>query len=216
MPTTKQKSKKKVTKIFPLKGLGLLMLGFIGIAFVILWSSLFKAYPVKGQKQMLAIGTGDTYSGFIDRLGQEDKVSFPIILKLYQKFIIHDTLKAGVYEVQKGMSIRQVMEMLSNSENAQMNRILVIEGTTFKQLLEQLKKDDLVTKDVLNLPQEQMLKALNIPFEHPEGLFAPDTYFFAKGETDKKILTDLYQRQMKSLDKAWEKRATDLPYKNKY
>ncbi|SCC72054.1 endolytic transglycosylase MltG [Acinetobacter albensis] len=216
MPTTKQKSKKKVTKIFPSKGLGLLMLGFIGLAFVILWSSLFKAYPVKGQKQMLAIGTGDTYSGFIDRLGQEDKVSFPIILKLYQKFIIHDTLKAGVYEVQKGMSIRQVMEMLSNSENAQMNRILVIEGTTFKQLLEQLKKDDLVTKDVLNLPKEQMLKALNIPFEHPEGLFAPDTYFFAKGETDKKILTDLYQRQMKSLDKAWEKRATDLPYKNKY
>lgn len=78
------------------------------------------------------------------------------------------------------MSIRQVMEMLSNSENAQMNRILVIEGTTFKQLLEQLKKDDLVTKDVLNLPQEQMLKALNIPFEHPEGLFAPDTYFLQR------------------------------------
>lgn len=186
------------------------------MASVILWSSLFKAYPVEGEKQLLAIGTGDTYSGFINRLAKEDKVSFPIILKLYQKFIIHDSMKAGVYEVRQGMTIRQVMDMVANSENAQMNRILVIEGTTFKQLIELLKKDDLVTKEVLNLPQDQMLQALNIPFNHPEGLFAPDTYFFAKGETDKKILTDLYNRQMKSLDAAWANRASDLPYKDKY
>ena len=216
MSTTKQKSKKKAAKVFPLKGLVIFIVGLIVLASIILWSSLFKSYPIEGKKQMLAIGAGDTYSGFIDRLAKEDKISFPIILKLYQKIMIHDTLKAGVYEVHAGMSVRQVMEMLSNSENAQMNRILVIEGTTFKQLIESLKKDDLVTKEVLNLPQDQMLKALNIPFSHPEGLFAPDTYFFAKGETDKKILTDLYNRQMKALDAAWANRATDLPYKDKY
>lgn len=216
MSTTKQKSKKKAAKVFPLKGLVIFIVGLIVLASIILWSSLFKSYPIEGKKQMLAIGAGDTYSGFIDRLAKEDKISFPIILKLYQKIMIHDTLKAGVYEVHAGMSVRQVMEMLSNSENAQMNRILVIEGTTFKQLIESLKKDDLVTKEVLNLPQDQMLKALNIPFSHPEGLFAPDTYFFAKGETDKKILTDLYHRQMKALDAAWANRAADLPYKDKY
>lgn len=216
MSTTKQKSKKKAAKVFPLKGLVIFIVGLIVLASIILWSSLFKSYPIEGKKQMLAIGAGDTYSGFIDRLAKEDKISFPIILKLYQKIMIHDTLKAGVYEVHAGMSVRQVMEMLSNSENAQMNRILVIEGTTFKQLLESLKKDDLVTKEVLNLPQDQMLKALNIPFSHPEGLFAPDTYFFAKGETDQKILTDLYHRQMKALDAAWANRAADLPYKDKY
>ena len=56
------------------------------------------------------------------------------------KVFIHDSLKAGVYEIQQGMSIRQVLAMLSNADNAQMNRILVIEGTTFKQLVEILKK----------------------------------------------------------------------------
>ena len=94
------------------------------------------------------------------------------------------------------MSVRQVMEISSNAENAQMNRILVIEGTTFKQLIEALKKDDLVRKEVVHLPYDHMLKALNIPYAHPEGVFAPNTYFFAKGETDRKIFTDLYQRQM--------------------
>jgi UPF0755 protein len=216
MSSSKKKSKKKATNAFPFKAFVVLFAGLVVLIVVILWASLFKAYPVEGQKQMLAIDDGDTYSGFIDRLAKEDKVNFPMVLKLYQKFIIHDSMKAGVYEVHQGMSVREVMQLVSNAENAQMNRILVIEGTTFKQLIAQLKKDDLVTKEVLNLPQEQMLQALGIPFSHPEGLFAPDTYFFAKGETDKKILTDLYKRQMKALDKAWNNRASGLPYKDKY
>lgn len=217
MPKPQSKTNnKKSTSNGKLKGVVVLVVGLIIILLLMLWSSLFKAYPVEGNKQMVSISTGDTYSGFIDRLAKENKVSFPVILKLYQKFRIQDSMKAGVYEVKQGMTVRQVLDLFSNAENAQMNRILVIEGTTFKQLVEALKKDDLVTKEVVNLPAKQMLEALNIPFDHPEGLFAPDTYFFAKGESDKKILTDLYQRQMKALDAAWEKRATDLPYQNKY
>ena len=211
-----KKPKAKPKSRFPVKA----FLGAIIILLVILLSivgtSLFKNYPVEGKKQLLVISSGDTYSRFIDRLAKENKVNFPIILKLYQKFMIHDSMKAGVYEITRGMSVRQVLDMLSNAENAQMNRILVIEGTTFKQLVQNLKKDPNVTKTILDLPQDQLLKELDIPYSHPEGLFAPDTYFFAKGETDKKILTDLYRRQMKSLDEAWANKAANLPYKDKY
>ncbi|WP_159516069.1 endolytic transglycosylase MltG [Acinetobacter sp. 18QD2AZ41W] len=218
MSASKSKAKKNNTAKFSslFKGIAFVLIGLALILVLVLKSSLWKDYPVDGQKQLLAIGSGETYSGFIDRLAKGKQVSFPIILKLYQRILIHDTMKAGVYEVRQGMSIRQVLDMISNAENAQMNRILVIEGTTFKQLIDALKKDDLVTKEVSHLPTAQLLKELNIPFSHPEGLFAPDTYFFAKGETDRKILTNLYQRQMKALDQAWEKRVTDLPYQNKY
>nr|WP_026253318.1 endolytic transglycosylase MltG [Acinetobacter bouvetii] len=217
MSSVKPKSKKKkLQPRRPPKAMWLTVLSFAIILCFVLWSSLFKEYPIEGKKQMLAIGAGDTYSGFIERLAKEDKVSFPIVLKLYQKFMIHDTLKAGVYEVREGMSIREVLVMISNVENAQMNRILVIEGTTFKQLVNALQKDPLVTHDISNLPYDQILKALDIPYSHPEGLFAPDTYFVAKGESDKKILKDLYTRQMKTLDQAWENRAAGLPYKDKY
>ena len=218
-PKRPSKSKKKINTVQSmraLKGGIIFILGLLLVLGVILWSSLFRDYPVEGQKQLLAINEGDTYSRFIDRLAEQDHVNFPIVLKLYQRVMIHDSMKKGVYEVRQGMSVRQVLEMIANAENAQMNRILVIEGTTFKQLIDALKKDELVTKEVSHLPYDQMLKALNIPFAHPEGLFAPNTYFFAKGETDRKILTDLYQRQMKSLDDAWNNRAADLPYKNKY
>ncbi|OTG83449.1 hypothetical protein B9T33_03360 [Acinetobacter sp. ANC 5054] len=218
MSTAPKKSKKKKPnqRALPLKAILVAGLGLLVLVVVLLWSSLFKSYPVEGKKQMLAIGTGDTYSGFIDRLAKEKQVSFPIILKLYQKFIINDTLKAGVYEIHQGMSVREVMDLISNSENAQMNRILVIEGTSFKQLIDALNADPLVTHEIGKLPYEQILKELNIPYSHPEGLFAPNTYFFAKGETDRKILKDLYLRQVKALDRAWENRATGLPYKDKY
>lgn len=211
---SKKKPKAKPKSTFKAFWIAIFLLGLV--IFGILWANLFKSYPVDGKKQLLVISSGDTYSRFIDRLAKEGKVSLPIVLKLYQKFLIHDTMKAGVYEVTQGMSIRQVLSMLSDAENAQMNRILVIEGTTFKQLVQNLKKDSNVTKTILDLPQDQLLKVLDIPYSHPEGLFAPDTYFFAKGETDKKILTDLYHRQMKSLDEAWANKAPNLPYQDKY
>ena len=184
--------------------------------FGLLWMNLFKDYPVKGKKELLVVANGDTYSHFIERLAKENQVSIPVILKIYQKFFIHDTMKAGVYEVPQGMSIRQVLVMLSNAENAQMIRVQVIEGTTFKQLIANLKKDPYVTKTVVNLPEQQIATELDLPYSHPEGLFAPNTYFFSKGESDKKILTDLYHYQMKALDQAWQNRAADLPYQNKY
>ncbi|AYO55078.1 endolytic transglycosylase MltG [Acinetobacter wuhouensis] len=216
---SKPKSKKNTSdktgnKIY--KGIIIVLVMILVIVTIILKMSIFKSYPVEGAKQKLSITNGETYTGFIDDLAKENKVSFPIVLKLYRKLFIHDTMKAGVYEVKQGMSVRQVLEMISNVENAQMSRLLVIEGTTTKQLITSLKNDPLIEKSVVHLPPAEMLKALNIPYDHPEGLFAPDTYFFDKGESDKKILTDLYQRQMKILDEAWEKRAPNLPYKDKY
>lgn len=173
-----KKQAPKFSKRLVLIGLFIVLIS----TFAILWSSLFKAYPIEGKKQMLSITSGETYSGFIDRLAKEDKVSFPIVLKLYQKFMIHDSMKAGVYEIEQGMSVRQVLEMLSDADNAQMNRVLVIEGTTFKQLITALKNDKNVKNTILDLPNDQLMKALGIPYNHPEGLFAPNLPYKDKYE----------------------------------
>lgn len=215
--TSSQKSKSKSSpKKSKLKIFLLLCVAILVACGVVLKLSLLQSYPVQGNKQKLLINNGETYTGFIDQLAKDNKVQFPIVLKIYRKFFIHDSMKAGVYEVRQGMNIRQVLDMISNAENAQMNRILVIEGTTSKQLLAALKKDPYVSKQISQLSQAELIKRLNIPYDHIEGLFAPDTYFFDKGASDEQILKDLYQRQVKILDTAWEKREPGLPYKNKY
>lgn len=215
--TSSQKSKSKSSpKKSKLKIFLLLCVAILVACGMVLKLSLLQSYPVQGNKQKLVINNGETYTGFIDQLAKDNKVQFPIVLKIYRKFFIHDSMKAGVYEVRQGMNIRQVLDMISNAENAQMNRILVIEGTNSKQLLAALKKDPYVSKQISQLSQAELIKRLNIPYDHIEGLFAPDTYFFDKGASDEQILKDLYQRQVKILDTAWEKREPGLPYKNKY
>ena len=96
-----------------MKGLLLIAVSIIVLLMIVLWSSLFKSYPVEGKKQLLAINSGDTYSGFIDRLAKEDMASFPIILKLYQKIFIHDTLSA-VFIKSLGIGWDGLWEILSS------------------------------------------------------------------------------------------------------
>lgn len=212
-----KKSRKKQTPFFKTtKFIVVCVVTACVIMLLVFSSSLWRAYPVQGEKQFVSINAGDNYSRLIDRLARQHKVHFPWVLKIYQKLMIHDTLKAGVYEIKRGMSVRQVLSMMSNADNAQMSRILVIDGTTFKQLLEKLRKDPLIEKTVVNLPEDQMVQALGIPYSNLEGLFAPNTYFYNKGESDKKILLDLYQHQMENLNAAWANRDPNLPYKNKY
>lgn len=195
--------------------LGIMSLA-IGVGGVLTYHTLNQTFQLKPNQQTISIKTGDNYSRLIDRMSQEQQVKFPIILKLYQKIMIKTSLKAGIYEVQPNMTLKQVLDLVSNSKNVQLNRIAVIEGTTFKQLIQMLKKDPLITHTILDLPYTEILKKLEIPYAHPEGLFAPDTYFYQKGETDVRILTDLYHRQQQILNAEWEKRDTDLPYKSAY
>lgn len=213
--TASQKKMSMMTKI----GLICISLGLLGVSlstYILVKQNLWKSYQSVENPAIISIKHGDSYSRFIERLSQEQQINYPIILKIYQKFFVKNGLKAGIYEVRPNMNIMQVIEMVSNPDNVQMNRILVIEGTTFKQLIATLKKDPLVTNTILDLPTPELLKALNIPEDHPEGLFAPNTYFFNRGETDKRILTDLYQQQKQILDKEWKNRDPDLPYKTPY
>ena len=49
-----------------------------------------------------------------------------------------------------------------------------------------------------------------------EGLFAPDTYFYKKGDTYIDILKRAHNSQQKLLGKLWKERRLDLPYRAPY
>lgn len=198
------------------KMLVLFMLAVLLLLFFLLWQGLFRALPMNTSSLMLSIKQGQTYSGLIRQLAEKDQLRFPIVAKIYQRLFIHDTLKAGVYEVKKGTSVQELLLMLSNGELAQMNRVLVIEGTTFGQLRRQLINNPDVTQTLTGLDNTALLQKLDINETHPEGWFAPDTYYFSKGETDANIFKHLYKAQKHIVDAAWQQREPGLPYKNAY
>lgn len=186
------------------------------IMLVVLWQGLFRVIPMTGKSEILNIKQGQTYTGLIKQLNEKGQLRLPLVAKIYQRLFIHDSLKAGAYEIQQGTTVRQLLKMLSNGELAKMNRVLVIEGTTFGQLMQSLNSSTAVTHTLTGLSNDQILTKLNIPEAHPEGWFAPDTYYFAQGELDTNILKHLYKTQKKILNDAWQHRSVDLPYKNAY
>jgi UPF0755 protein len=50
----------------------------------------------------------------------------------------------------------------------------------------------------------------------PEGMFFPDTYYFATGATDASLLVRAYRTMKQRLDAAWAVRAPELPLSSAY
>lgn len=54
------------------------------------------------------------------------------------------------------------------------------------------------------------------PESHPEGLFFPDTYSYARGDTDFSILQRAHSAMLVVLEEEWQQRAQPLPYETPY
>ena len=177
-----------------------------------IWQSLFRPLSTAATGKMLQIKSGQTYSGLIGYLAQRDMIHFPIILKIYRNIFIHNTLKAGVYEIPAGISASELLRLLNEGKLVQLNRVLLVEGMTFQQFKQRLAANPDIKQTVLKLPDAQILAAAGIPKSHPEGWFAPDTYVFSSGVSDVVVLKQVYEKQKQILEQEWQKRAPDLPY----
>jgi len=73
-----------------------------------------------------------------------------------------------------------------------------------------------VKHDSAGLSDAQILERLELEEKSPEGLFFPDTYYFAAGTSDVTILRQAYLRMRTKLEALWEQRARGLPVANAY
>jgi UPF0755 protein len=124
-------------------------------------------------------------------------------------------LKAGNYALEHPVSPLELLEIISKGEVSQ-SQISVIEGWTFKQLRDALNANPDVTHATLNLTDAEILQRIGATETHPEGLFFPDTYYFAAGSSDLRIFKRAYQTMQKCLQEAWQTRAPDLPLQSQY
>lgn len=204
--------------------LGVLMGVVLAVA-VLIYASVFA----KTDKQALSLTVkqGDTYQGvLINQLWQTHPLANQWFGRLYLKFAADKPLQAGVYPIPAQANLHKVVQILQKGTQATMVRVQIIEGKTTKELYQTLKNTDGIRLELLSAAKdnytwldvakdnEQVVKALGIKGDNPEGWFAPDTYFFAQGVSDKVILQTLYKRQQSLVDKAWQDKAANLPYQS--
>jgi len=124
-------------------------------------------------------------------------------------------LKAGNYALEHPVSPLELLEMFTKGD-VSLNQISVIEGWTFKQLRAALNASPDIAHDALNLADAEILQRIGAAEAHPEGLFFPDTYYFAAGSSDLAIIKRAYHVMQQRLHEAWAGRDAGLPMQTPY
>jgi UPF0755 protein len=124
-------------------------------------------------------------------------------------------IKAGSYEIGDGISAWQLLEKLTRGDVTQAE-IVFVEGRTFRQLRATLDADPNVRHDTAGLSDAELLTRIGATESHPEGLFFPDTYLFAKQSSDLDVLRRAYRAMQRRLAAEWQGRESSVPYAKPY
>ena len=124
-------------------------------------------------------------------------------------------LQAGEYIITPGLTLAKLLEKMVAGDVVQ-HEIALIEGYTFRQILETIQQSPVVTKQLENLSDEEIMAALGHEGEHPEGRFYPDTYYISRGVTDTELLSRAYDEMAVILQEEWQQREENLPLKSAY
>lgn len=124
-------------------------------------------------------------------------------------------IKAGSYAVEQGITPWLLLEKLTRGDVTQAE-IVFVEGKTFSQLRATLDAHPEVRHDTLGLNDREVLARLETSEKHPEGLFFPDTYLFAKNSGDLEILKRAYRAMQQQLGIEWTRRDPAVPLTTPY
>ena len=138
-------------------------------------------------------------------------VSFELLARLFGD---PKNIKAGNYEVEKGLTPLLLMEKLTRGNYTAL-AITFVEGWTFRQMRRTLDEHPALKHDA-RLSDIDVLQRLGVEHESPEGLFFPDTFHFSHGVSDFNILRRSYQLMQKHLAAQWERRSPDIPLATPY
>jgi UPF0755 protein len=124
-------------------------------------------------------------------------------------------IKAGSYEVTSGVTPWDLLNKITQGDVTQAE-IVFVEGKTFRDLRAALDANPNLRHDSFGLNDTELLVRVGATETHPEGLFFPDTYLFAKQSSDIDVLKRAYQSMQRRVAFEWENRDSSVPYEQPY
>ncbi len=124
-------------------------------------------------------------------------------------------LRAGAYLLDGPMSPWQLYAMIREGKSLQ-SSVRFIDGWSLVEVRAALNSAPDLRHDTAAMSNVQLAAALGIREPTPEGMFFPDTYFYAPGSSDLDVLRRAYALEEQKLAAAWAARAPGLPYQSPY
>ena len=126
------------------------------------------------------------------------------------------SLKAGNYQLDPRWSALELLDGISGKAALRLDKLVVVEGWTFRQIRNALNTHPSLRHDTAALADAEVLSLIGISRPHPEGLFFPDTYHFARGTSDTAVLRRAARRMQDVLTDQWAERHDGLPITEPY
>ncbi|MGE5466671.1 MAG: endolytic transglycosylase MltG [Ignavibacteria bacterium] len=124
-------------------------------------------------------------------------------------------IKAGSYEIEQGITPLALLDKLTRGDVTQ-SEIVFVEGRSFRQIRAALDASPDLRHDTAGLSDADVLARIGATEPHPEGLFFPDTYLFAKQSSDLRVLKRAYWAMQARLAAEWDRRDPSVPYASPY
>jgi UPF0755 protein len=203
-------------RAFPLKALFALV--FVAVLAALGYGAWYVATPVETAKLPVEfeIPPGTGFRGATEVLARAGirvrRHEFEILARFAGRA---RDVKAGNYQLSQPATPMELLDKLTRGDVTQAE-VRLIEGWTFAQLRGVLDASPHLRHDTTGLEDAQVLARLQVPEQHPEGLFFPDTYLFAKGSSDAAVLRRAYRAMQRHLKEEWDGRLPGVPYRTPY
>ncbi|AVT58331.1 endolytic transglycosylase MltG [Pectobacterium versatile] len=199
------------------KKIGLLIIAAVVLMLLVAWQKMqrFADSPLAIEKEAiftLPAGTGreGLETLLLDQKIITDDTFFPWLLRFEPELA---KFKAGTYRFTSGMTVREMLALLSSGKEAQFT-IRFVEGSRLKEWLVTLQQAPYIKHSLADKTEQDVATQLEINDKtNPEGWFYPDTYSYTAGTSDSALLQRAHQRMKKTVDEVWKGREEGLPYK---
>ena len=165
---------------------------------------------------LIYIEPGKSSSDIALNLAEKNLTNHPFFLAQYLRLIgKSNSLKSGEYSISNEEDLVDLVSKITEGKYYY-RKIQLLEGMRFTEIIELIKKTEGLILNLGKFPEKKILLDLNLTYISPEGIFAPETYFFKKGDTVSGLLERSYKAQKAYSLNLWSKRQPNLPFKNFY
>lgn len=176
----------------------------------------FLSTPVFQKSTIVNIHKGQSFRKFTQKLRDNKANGKEWHWRVFARFErVAAWLNAGEFQIEAGLTPLQMMQKIK--DNMVMTyHFTIVEGMNWRELKYKLLDDSVLLHTLNDIDDEQLLKAIDSDKNMPEGLFLPETYQFVRGDSDVSILKRAHQSLKQELQKHWQLRKNNLPFKNMY
>jgi UPF0755 protein len=201
-------------RLFKFLVVSFLLLAILVMALGLWWLHRPLGLPASASEAAplgVEIPAGSSAQAVAERLSEAGVGAPALLLYAWFRFSGESRgIKAGYYEIAPGTTPRELLGKLVRGEQALVN-VLIVEGWTARQAIDTLRRSPDLAQDIEGLSGEQLMARIDMPGQHPEGRFFPDTYRVPKRTPVSAVLRQAARAMEQRLAEAWAQRSPDVP-----